>query len=97
MTTITPTYDQIIIEKDDPEEKSSGGIHIPENRRKQQATATVVAVGPGRVTESGTVAPPCVKPGDKIVIRAIAGITYVLGSESFIFIRDDEIVGIINE
>lgn len=96
MLNIIPAFDNIIIEKDDPDEKE-GRLFIPENRRKQQMYATVVAVGPGRVYDSGKSVACCVKPGDKIILRSTAGQEFIVDGETIIFIREDEIIGVINE
>lgn len=70
----SPTYNKIIVKPEAADTISKGGIIIPDCvEKKQTIVATVIAVGPGRITENGTLVPCCVKPGDKILMSRHVG------------------------
>ncbi len=87
-----PLYDRVLIERiESNEEKSSGGIIIPDAAKEKAQTGRVKAVGSGRVTPEGKVIPPQVKVGDTVFFGKYAGTE---AARDLLIIREDEILGI---
>jgi chaperonin GroES len=95
MEKIRPLLDRVLVKRLAYEEKTPGGIIIPEVAKEKGQTGEVIAVGTGRVGQDGTVIRMQVKPGDKVIIGKYAG-TEILNGEHVI-IREDEILGIIEK
>jgi chaperonin GroES len=93
---ITPLHDRILVKRTGDDEKSAGGIIIPDTAKEKTYRGEIVSVGKGKLLEDGKVRPMSVKPGDKVLFEKYAGTEIkVLGNEHLI-IREDEILGVIN-
>jgi chaperonin GroES len=71
--TYTPLNDRVLIEVIEPEETIMGGLYIPDSAKEKPNEGTVLAVGPGFTTSTGTVIPVPVKVGDRIIFNKFAG------------------------
>lgn len=91
---IRPLFDRILIERIAQEEKTKGGIIIPDSAKEKGQLGKVLAIGTGKVTAEGTVIPMQVKVGDTVFFGKYAG-TEALGNN--VIISQDEILGIIEE
>lgn len=91
---LLPLYDQIIVRKDTPAERSAGGIFIHENQRQPPKTGVVLAVGCGKLHKSGTITPCSVKPGEKIIFNEWAGQPMEHEGEMLLIVTDAEILGV---
>ena len=89
--TYLPTSDRVIVRPDEAVRVSKGGIAIPETAGERPRTATVVAVGPGRVTEHGNRIEPRAKKGDRVLINRGRGTDIVIGEVPHLVIREDDI------
>lgn len=87
---IQPLHDRVIVKPDAPEQKSIGGIFIPESAKEKPQRGTVIAVGPGKKDE-----PTTVKPGDTILYGKYSGTEITLESEEFLVMRESDILAII--
>ena len=86
-----PTYNKIIVKPEADEEVSRGGIFLPVTVERQQTkVGVVVAVGPGRITENGTLVPCCVKVGDRILYSRHVGFPIEIDGEKFTATSDVE-------
>mmetsp|Transcript_115835 Transcript_115835/g.368286 ORF Transcript_115835/g.368286 Transcript_115835/m.368286 type:complete len:102 (-) Transcript_115835:428-733(-) len=92
-----PLLDRVLIQKLKPEAKTASGILLPESAAKAPNFAKVMAVGPGRRTTEGKLLPMGVKVGDKIVVPEYGGMTLKLDDEDYFVLRDEDIMGILNE
>lgn len=88
---IKPLGDRALIKRMDMEEKTPGGIILPDTAKEKAQTAKVISVGQGRITPEGRVIPLAVKTGDTICVGKYAGTE--IGD--FLIVREDEILGII--
>lgn len=70
---LTPIADRIIVRREESEEKSKGGIILPENAKKKPQRGTVIAVGPGKMNKDGSIAPMQLKAGDQVIFTSWAG------------------------
>ena len=92
---IKPLHDRVLAKRIEEEEKSSGGIIIPDTAKEKPMQAKVISVGKGKVTEDGKVLPMEVRAGDKILISKYAGTEIQIEGEEHIILREDEILGVI--
>jgi chaperonin GroES len=89
---IHPLYDRILIEKLPGEEKTSGGIFIPNAAQEKPQIGKILATGKGKVTTTGSIIPLSVKVGDTVFFSKFSG-TEVL--EGYLLIREEEVLAII--
>lgn len=92
-----PLHDNLFVEKDkNKEELSPGGIVMPgSDKRPQPDTGTVIAVGPGRKLEDGTMLIPEVKVGDKIILDRFAGHEVLVGMDEILVVPWTRVLGIV--
>jgi chaperonin GroES len=92
---IRPLGDRIIVKRIQEEEKSKGGIIIPDTAKEKPQQGIVEAVGAGRKDESGKVIPMDVKKGDKVLFGKYSGNEIKIGDEELLIMREEEVLGII--
>ena len=80
---IKPLYDRIMVKIDNPEEKTEGGIILPEGSQEKPQQGTVVSVGHGRLLEDGTVKPLDIKEGDVVLFNRYGGMELSLGDGNY--------------
>jgi chaperonin GroES len=93
-TKIRPLHDRVIVKRIEEEEKSKGGIIIPDTAKEKPQEGKVVAVGSGR-REDGKVIPLDLKVGDKILFGKYAGTEIKLNGEEHLILREDDVLGIV--
>jgi chaperonin GroES len=94
MAALKPLNDRIIAKAVTPEEKTAGGILLPDAAQEKPTEAEVVAVGPGKTLDNGKVVALEVKPGDRIIYAKYGGTEVKLGAEEYIILRQDDILAI---
>ena len=92
---IRPLQDRIIVERLAPEEKSSGGIILPDNAQERPQRGRVIAVGKGKVREDGTVTPVDVKEGDEILFGKYSGTEVKVDGAEVLIMREDDVLGVV--
>jgi len=92
---IRPLHDRVIVKRLEEKEKTKGGIIIPDTAREKPMEGKVIAVGPGKVLESGTKVSMNVKKGDRILFGKYAGSEIEIEGEEHLIMREDDILGII--
>ena len=92
---IRPLQDRIIVLRVDEEEKTSGGIIIPDTAKEKPQEGKVVAVGKGKVGDDGKVQPLDVKKGDRVLFGKYAGTEIKIEGEEHLILREDDILGVI--
>ncbi len=92
---IRPLQDRVIVKRLEEEEKTKGGIIIPDSAKEKPQEGKVIAVGKGKVTEDGKVIPLDVKVGDRILFGKYAGTEVKIEGEEHLIMREDDILGII--
>jgi chaperonin GroES len=93
---IRPLDDRVIVVRVDKEQKSAGGIIIPDTAKEKPQEGKVVAVGPGKRDEDGKRIPPEVKEGDRILFSKYAGTDIKIDGVEHLFMREDDILAILN-
>jgi chaperonin GroES len=92
---LRPLHDRILVRRLEEDEQVQGGIIIPDTAKEKPQQATVLAVGPGRVTDDGKVQALDVKAGDKVVFGKYAGTEVKIDGEELLIIREDDVLGVI--
>ena len=90
-----PLQDRVIVRRVKEEEKTKGGLYIPDTAKEKPVEATVVAVGNGKVLEDGTVRKLDVKAGDRILFGKYSGTEVKIDGEEHLILREDDILGVI--
>jgi chaperonin GroES len=95
--TIRPLHDRILAKRLQEQEKTAGGLFIPDTAKEKPLEAEIIAVGHGKVLEDGKVRPLEVKKGDKVLIGKYSGSEVKLDGEEHIILREDDILGVIEK
>ena len=93
---VRPLHDRILVRRTAEDEKTAGGIIIPETAKEKPQRGEIVATGKGRVTEDGKVLPLEVKVGDKILFGKYSGTELKLHGQEYLMMREEDILGILN-
>ncbi len=94
---IKPLADRVIVKPAEAEEKTSGGIILPDTAKEKPIEGTVVAVGPGKTAEDGKVIKPEVKVGDRVLYGKYSGTEVTIAGEEYLIMRESDIFGIVNK
>ena len=92
---IRPLQDRVIVRRVKEEEKTKGGLYIPDTAKEKPVEAIVLAVGNDKVLEDGTVRKLDVKAGDRIIFGKYTGSDVKLDGEEALILREDDILGIL--
>ena len=93
---IQPLHDRVLATRVAENEKTSGGLYIPDTAKEKPLEALVVSVGNGKVLENGQLQPMSVKAGDKVLIGKYSGSEVKLDGKDHIILREDDILAIID-
>ncbi len=94
---IKPLQDRLVIKRIEEEEKTKGGIIIPDSAKEKPQEGRVVAVGDGKTLDSGQKAPLTVKPGDKILFGKYSGTEIKIDGEEHLILREDDVLAIVED
>jgi chaperonin GroES len=94
---IRPLHDRLIVKRLEEEEKTKGGIIIPDSAKEKPIEGKVVAVGAGRVKKDRTKIPMEVKKGDRILFAKYAGTEVKIDGEEHLMMREDEVLAVIEK
>ncbi len=94
---IKPLQDRILVKRIEEEEKTKGGIIIPDAAKEKPQEGKVVAVGDGKVLDNGTKSPLTVKVGDKILFGKYSGTEIKVDGEEHLIMREDDVLGIVED
>jgi len=92
---VRPLHDRVIVKRVEEEEKTKGGIIIPDTAKEKPIEGEVVAVGNGKILENGKKQPLEVKEGDKILFGKYAGTDIKIDGEERLIMREDDIIAIV--
>lgn len=92
---IRPLQDRLVVKRLEEEDKTKGGIIIPDSAKEKPVEGKVIAVGNGKLMENGTRVPPEVKTGDRILFGKYAGTEVKIDGEEHLIMREDDVLGII--
>ena len=92
---IRPLQDRILVKRLESEEKSVGGIIIPDNAKEKPMEGKVISVGNGKMLDDGTLRKPDVKSGDKVLFSKYAGSEIKIDGTEHLILREDDILGVV--
>ncbi len=92
---IKPLHDRVIVRRLEEDEKTKGGIIIPDSAKETPAEGEIIAVGPGKKDDTGKISPVDVKTGDKVIFSKYAGTEIKVDGEELLIMTEDDILGII--
>ncbi|MEI1250420.1 co-chaperone GroES [Rhizobium aouanii] len=90
-----PLHDRILVRRVDSEEKTKGGIIIPDTAKEKPQEGEVIAVGPGARNDAGQIQPLDVKPGDRILFGKWSGTEIKINGEDLLIMKESDVMGII--
>lgn len=95
MTNFRPLHDRVVVRRLSGEEKTAGGIIIPDTAKEKPQEGEVIAVGPGARNEQGQIVPLDVKKGDKVLFGKWSGTEVKLDGEELLIMKESDIMGIV--
>jgi chaperonin GroES len=91
-----PLHDRVVVRRIEEEEKTAGGIIIPDTAKEKPMQGEVIAAGPGARGEDGKLVPPGVKAGDRVLFGKWSGTEVKIDGEELVIMKENDILGIIN-
>jgi chaperonin GroES len=91
---LKPLGDHVLVKPLSKEEKTRGGIILPDTAKEKPQAGEVIAVGPGRILDNGTRVPPEVKTGDKVIYAKYGGMEIKLEADEYLILRETDILAI---
>ena len=95
-TQFRPLHDRVVVKRIDAEEKTKGGIIIPDSAKEKPQEGQVVAVGPGGRDEAGKLIPIDIKTGDRVLFGKWSGTEIKLDGEELLIMKESDIMGVLN-
>jgi chaperonin GroES len=92
---LQPLGDRVVVERDESEDMTAGGIYLPDTAKDKPARGKVISVGDGRLLDDGTRSKFQVKPGDRVIFSSYAGETFTVNDLELLLMREDEILAVI--
>ena len=96
MAQVKPLYDRVLIKRLQGEEKTAGGIIIPDNAKEKPLEGEVIAIGTGKTLEDGSVRAVSVKPGDRVLFAKYAETEIKLDGETHLLLREDDLLAVMS-
>jgi chaperonin GroES len=90
-----PLHDRVVVRRVEQEEKTAGGIIIPDTAKEKPMEGEIVAVGPGARDEKGQIVKPDVKPGDRVLFGKWSGTEVKIDGEELLIMKESDIMGVI--
>lgn len=92
---IKPILDRVVVKREDAEQRTAGGIIIPDSSKEKPSKGTVLAVGDGARDENGKLIPMTVKVGDKVLFAKWGGTEFKIDDEELLILKESDILGIL--
>jgi chaperonin GroES len=95
--TIRPLHDRILVKREQEQDRTSGGLYIPDSAKEKPIQAKVIAVGNGKIAEDGTVRPLDVKAGDTVLFGKYSGSEVKIDGEEHLILREEDVLAVIEK
>ncbi len=95
--TFRPLHDRVLVRRVEAEEKTAGGIIIPDSAKEKPAEGEIVSVGTGTRAENGTVTPLDVKVGDRVLFGKYSGQTVKVGGDELLVMKEDDLFAVVEK
>ena len=93
---VRPLHDRILVRRMNEDEKTAGGIIIPDSAKEKPQKGEVIATGKGRITEDGKIIPLEIKSGDHVLFGKYSGTELKLDGAEYLMMREEDVLGILN-
>jgi len=97
MVTLKPLADRVVIKPQPREEMTKSGIYLPDTAKEKPQEGTIIAVGPGRITDDGKTIPMNVKVGDRVLYAKYAGTEFKRDDEELLIVKESDILALIEQ
>ena len=94
---LQPLGDRVVVEREESEEKTAGGILLPDSAKDKPARGKIVSVGNGKLLDDGTRGELQVKVGDRVIFSSYAGETFKVDDNELLLMREDDILAVIED
>jgi chaperonin GroES len=94
---LQPLGDRVVVEREESEGKTAGGIVLPDSAQDKPARGKVISVGDGRLLDDGSRSQLQVKVGDRVIFTSYAGETFKIGEDELLLMREDDILAVIED
>lgn len=94
---IQPLFDRIVVKRTEGDSTTLGGIFLPEAAQEKRQEGVVIAAGTGRLLEDGTLIPLELKGGEKVLFGKYSGSEVKLGAETYLIMREEEVLAVLND
>ncbi|HLG42825.1 MAG TPA: co-chaperone GroES [Planctomycetota bacterium] len=92
---LRPIRDKIVVERLEAEEKTAGGIVLPDTAKDKPQQGTIIAVGPGKLLDSGKIHEPEVKRGDRVIFSSFAGTEVKVEARTYLILSESEVLAVV--
>ena len=92
---IKPLDDRVVVKAVEPIDKTKGGIYLPDTAKEKPQEGKIIAVGPGKHSDSGELIKPTVKVGDKVLYSKYGGTEITVEGEEYLIIREGELLAVL--
>jgi chaperonin GroES len=93
---LKPLADRVVVKAAEAEEKTKGGLYIPDTGKEKPQHGEIVAVGPGKAADNGTVVAPQVKKGDKVLYGKYSGTEVTVDGQEYLIMRESDIFAVLS-
>jgi len=93
---VTPIGDRVLVKRLDPQQKTKGGIVLPDTAQEKPKEGEIISVGTGKLNDKGERVALTLKAGDRVIFTSYAGTEIKIEGEEYLIMREDDILGIIN-
>ena len=94
---LTPIGDRVLVKRNEAEEKTAGGIVLPDTAKEKPKQGEVIAVGSGRLTDDGERVALAVKKGDTVLFTSYAGNEVKIGGQEYLLMREEDILAVVKK
>ena len=94
---LQPLGDRVVVQREESESKTAGGIFLPDSAKDKPARGTIVCVGNGKLLDDGSRGTLQVKVGDKVIFTSYAPEPFKVGEEEYLLLREDDILAVIED
>src|SRR3990172_1430850 len=94
---IRPLHDRILVRRLEEQEKTAGGLYIPDTAKEKPIEAKVIAVGSGKLMDDGSIRKPEVKAGDKVLFSKYSGTEVKIDGEEHLIMREEDLLAVIEQ
>jgi chaperonin GroES len=92
---IQPLGDRVVVRREESEEKTAGGLYLPDSAKNKPARGVVVSIGDGRILDDGTRSPFQVHEGDRVIFLSYAGEEFKVGDSELLLMKESDILAVI--